>query len=93
MVLIIFIKIQFTSGQNLAYACQDGRVIIIKTENGEKLHSINSKTTSIGGWNLNGITWNFYTYIENIDEINPLKKNSLLDKLIPQISPHIFSDK
>jgi hypothetical protein len=47
----------------------------------------------LGSWSLNGMTWNSYTIIENIDDINPFKKNSLLDKIIPQISPHIFSDK
>lgn len=77
-------------GQSLAYSCQEGKITIVKTENGEKLYIMGNK---LNYFNIVHINWNIYSNINHIDEINPIKKSSLADKLIMQISPHIFSDK
>ena len=69
----------------------NGSYKIVKAENGELLFNINSKSQASSS--IQSSSWVSYSQFKNTEKINPFKKYQMLDSLIPQLGPHVSSDK
>jgi len=73
------------------YFLENGSYKIVKTENGELLFHIQPSPQS--RLPVNASAWVNYSQAKKLEKINPFKKYNMLDSLIPQLGPHIGSDK
>jgi len=73
------------------YFLENGAYKIVKTENGELLFHIKPKPQA--NQSVLSSAWVNYSQAKNMEKINPFKKYQMLDNLIPQLGPHICSDK
>jgi len=79
----------FLTAKLFVYFLDNGSSKIVKTENGELLFHIKPKSTQ----SILSSSWINYSQAKNLGKINPFKKYNMLDNLIPQLGPHIYSDK
>jgi len=73
------------------YFLENGAYKIVKTENGELLFHIQPSPQARKS--INTSAWVNYSQAKNMEKINPFKKYQMLDNLIPQLGPHIGSEK
>ncbi len=80
-----------SSAKLFVYFLENGAYKIVKTENGELLFHIKPKPQA--NHSVHSSAWVNYSQAKNMEKINPFKKYQMLDNLIPQLGPHICSDK
>jgi hypothetical protein len=79
------------SGKQCAYFIEGGAFKIVKTENGEVV--FDSKRKNCLENPVVCTSWINYNLLSGLDKVNPFKKYKILDHLIMQLGPHIYSDK
>ena len=89
--LLNFFFFLLCKGKNLVYFMEDGTFKIIKTENGEVLFEVKKKNCLNNP--IVSSSWVNYNKVSAVEKINPFKKSQVLDHLILQLGPNIYSDK
>ena len=69
----------------------NGTYKIVKTETGELMFHVKPKTQP--NQLILSSSWVAFNQVNKLEKINPFKKYSMLDNLIPQLGPHIHADK